>query len=88
VGCRGGFGCEPLKPDPKARHRLTALDGAISLIAILLIVQMWLLTSSLEAYLGGHVEVALPSASLSALLFVACFRLYRSIVSIDRDSTH
>ena len=66
------------------KRRLTALDGAISLIAILLIVQMWLLTASLEAYLAGHTEVAGPAAGLSALLFAACAGLYRSIVSIDR----
>lgn len=63
---------------------LTALDGAISLIAILLIVQMWLLTASLETYLAGHDEVATPAALLSALLFASAFGLYRYIDRIDR----
>jgi hypothetical protein len=73
-----------VKPDGPRTRNLVALDGAISLIAILLVVQMWLLTSSLEAYLAGHTEVAIPAAGLSAVLFVACAGLYRSIVSIDR----
>jgi hypothetical protein len=73
-----------VKPDVPRTRNLVALDGAISLIAILLIVQMWLLTSSLEAYLAGHTEVAVPAAGLCALLFAACAGLYRSIVSIDR----
>lgn len=68
---------------PGARG-LTALDGAISLIAILLIVQMWLLTATLEAYLAGHHSVAVPAAALSGVLFVASFALYRFIEDIDR----
>lgn len=63
---------------------LTALDGAISLIAILLVVQMWLLTATLEAFLGGHYEVVVPAAILSGLLFAACLGLYRFIEGIDR----
>jgi hypothetical protein len=63
---------------------LTALDGAISLIAVLLVVQMWLLTATLEAFLGGHHEVVVPAAILSGLLFAASFGLYRFIDGIDR----
>ena len=69
---------------PPVSRGLTALDGAISLIAILLVVQMWLLTATLEAFLGGHHEVAVPAAILSGLLFAASFGLYRFILVIDR----
>jgi len=48
---------------PRSRS-LTAIDGAISLIAVLLIVQMWLLTATLESYLAGHHDAALPAAYL------------------------
>ena len=71
-------------PRPLARS-LTALDGAISLIAVLLVVQMWLLTATLEAYLAGHYEVAVPAAILSAALFAANFAMYRFLRSIDRS---
>jgi hypothetical protein len=71
--------------EPQSVSRgLTALDGAISLIAILLVVQMWLLTATLEAFLAGHHEVVVPAAILSGLLFAACFALYRFLESIDR----
>jgi hypothetical protein len=62
---------------------LTALDGAIALIAVLLIVQMWLLTATLEAFLAGHHETAVPAAALSGLLFAGCFGLYRFIERVD-----
>lgn len=65
---------------------LTALDGAISLIAILLIVQMWLLTATLEAFLAGYYETATPGAILSGVLFGASFGLYRFIDGIDRSA--
>ena len=32
------------------RGGITAIDGAMALIAILLIIQMWLLTTTLEAF--------------------------------------
>lgn len=73
-----------MKDPLRVSRGLTALDGAISLIAILLVVQMWLLTATLEAFLAGHREVVVPGAILSGLLFAACFGLYRFIEAIDR----
>lgn len=66
------------------RRRLTAIDGALALLAILLVVQMWLLTATLETYLAGHHKSALPAAFVSGLLFAACFGLYRLITGVDR----
>jgi hypothetical protein len=70
---------------PSERRGLTAIDGALALIAILLIVQMWLLTATLEAFLAGHLEGVLPAAITSGLLLLACFGLYRFIEAVDRD---
>jgi hypothetical protein len=64
---------------------LTAIDGALALVAVLLVVQMWLLTATLEAYLAGHHEVALPGAVVSALLFGACAGLYFFVDRIDAE---
>ena len=74
-------------PTPAIRHGrgLTAIDGAIALIAILLIVQMWLLSASLESFLAGHVETAAPAAIVAGLLFGACAALYLFIDRLDRQ---
>jgi hypothetical protein len=48
--------------------RLTVVDGALALIAVLLVVQVWLLTTTLEAWLAGRNSVALPAACASAAL--------------------
>jgi hypothetical protein len=64
---------------------VTAINGALALIAVLLIVQMWLLTATLESFLAGHHEGALPAMIVSGLLFLACFGLYRFIEGVDRE---
>lgn len=67
------------------RQGLVAVDGAIALVAVLLIVQMWLLTATLEAFLAGHYEAALPGALLSGPIFLACLGLYLFIDRIDAE---
>jgi hypothetical protein len=62
---------------------ITSIDGAIALIAVLLIIQMWLLTATLEAYLAGHPEPLLPAAIISAVIFIACVGLFLLIHRID-----
>lgn len=72
--------------NPPQRRGLTAIDGALALIAILLIVQMWLLTATLEGFLAGHREGVLPAAIVSGILLLACFGLYRFIQGVDRET--
>ena len=52
-------------PNPPQTRGLTAIDGAMVLIVILLIVQIWLLSATLESYLAGHREAAVPGAIIS-----------------------
>jgi hypothetical protein len=70
---------------PTQTRGLTAIDGAMVLIILLLIVQMWLLSATLESYLAGHRDAAVPGAILSAVLFAACFGLYRFVDRIDSE---
>lgn len=71
--------------NPPQNRGLTAIDGAMVLIVILLIVQIWLLSATLESYLAGHREAAIPGAIISGILFAACFGLYRFVDRIDSD---
>ncbi len=70
---------------PRQNRGLTAIDGAMVLIIVLLIVQMWLLSATFEAYLAGHREAAVPGAIISGLLFVACLALYLFVDRIDSE---
>jgi len=63
---------------------LTVIDGALALIVMLLMVQIWLLSATLDAYLAGHGEAALPGAIVSGLLFAVCAGLYLFVRRIER----
>ncbi len=47
-------------PNPARRRRRVAIDAAMVMIILVLMVQMWLLTATLESYLAGHHGAALP----------------------------
>jgi hypothetical protein len=66
------------------RRRITALDGIAALLILLLIVQIWLLSATLDAFLAGHSDAALPGAITSGAIFAAVAGLYRFVQRIDR----
>lgn len=71
---------------PPTRHRgLTAVAGAMALIAVLLIVQIWLLTASLESFLAGHRSVGIPAAIASGIILLSCLGLYFFILRVDSE---
>ena len=70
---------------PRRKQASVAIDGALALIAVLLIVQMWLLSATLESYLRGRHGVVLPAAIVSGVLFLACFALGLFASRVDRD---
>lgn len=73
--------------DPtKQRRGLVAIDGAMALIVILLVVQIWLLSATLEAFLAGHSGPVVPAAIFSGLLFLASFVLNSFVNRIDQSS--
>jgi hypothetical protein len=74
-----------MKSGDSQKRGLTAIDGAMALIVILLIVQIWLLSATLEAYLAGYREVALPGALLSGVLFLACVALHSFVDRVDSE---
>jgi len=64
---------------------LTAIDGAMALIAILLVVQIWLVIATLETYLAGHYETVLAGAIISGMILLSCFGLYLFIERMDAE---
>jgi uncharacterized protein DUF6755 len=66
------------------RRRRAAIDAAMACIIVLLIVQMWLLTATLESYLAGHRGVAGIAFVVSLSLFLLCGALYLLVGRVDR----
>lgn len=69
---------------PTRKRAARAMDGALLLIIVLLIVQVWLLMASVESWLAGHRQVALPAVLLSGCLFAACIGLLFLAGKVDR----
>ncbi len=70
----------------KQRRGLVAINGALALIVILLIAQIWLLSATLETFLAGHTVPVLPAAIFSGLLFLGCLALDLFVTRVDRES--
>jgi hypothetical protein len=72
-------------PSHAQKKGLTAIDAAMALIVILLVVQIWLVIATLETYLAGHHETVLAGAIVSGMIFLACFGLYLFIERLDAE---
>lgn len=70
----------------KQKKGLVAIDGAMALIVLLVVVQIWLLSAALEGFLAGHLDTALPAAIFSGLLFLSCVGLTLFVSRVDRDA--
>jgi uncharacterized membrane protein YedE/YeeE len=55
----------------------------MALIAVLLIVQICLLSAALESFLAGNRKSAMPAAVFSGLLFLSCLGLYAFVARVD-----
>jgi hypothetical protein len=62
-------------------QRMTIVNGILSVVVIIVILQLWLFTATANAYLGGDTAILLPAAlaSLVCLLLNAglLWYLYR-----------
>jgi hypothetical protein len=52
-------------------QRMTILNGILALVLIIVILQLWLLTATMNAYLGGDGSILWPAALVS----LACLGL-------------
>jgi predicted Co/Zn/Cd cation transporter (cation efflux family) len=70
----------------KQRRGLVAINGAMILIVIFLVAQVWLLSATVETLLAGHTGVVLPAAIFSGLAFLGCSALNLFVTRVDRES--
>ena len=48
-------------------QRMTIINGALVFAIIIVVLQLWLLSATMNAYLGGDVAIALPAAIASVV---------------------
>jgi hypothetical protein len=67
-----------------ARHqRKTIVSGILSVVVILVILQLWLLTATMNAYLGGDHSSLLPAAVASVGCLVLNVGLLRYVYGLE-----
>jgi len=70
-----------MKPTQFARaQRRTIVLGILCLVLMIVILQLWLLTATMEAFLGGERSIIIPAALAS----LACFGLVLGLLRYFR----
>lgn len=66
------------------RQRTTVVYGILAFVLILVVIQLWLLTATMNAYLGGDEAIIWPAAASSAFCFLLNLGLLRYLAQLER----
>ena len=64
-----------MKPHFTRKQRSTIIYGILCLVLLLVVMQLWLLSATMNAYLGGDESVIWPAAVASSVCFLFNARL-------------
>jgi hypothetical protein len=65
-------------------QRTTVVYGMLAFVLMLVVLQLWLLTATTNAYLGGDESVVLPAAGASLVCLLLNVGLLRYLYYIER----
>lgn len=65
-------------------QRSTIVSGILSIVMVLVILQLWLLVATMNAYLGGDYGIVLPAALGSFVCLALNLGLLRYLYVLDR----
>jgi hypothetical protein len=70
---------------PFAREqRLTIIHGMLIFVLVIVVLQLWLLNATMNAWLGGDDSIVWPAAAASAACLALNVGLLRYLVRIER----
>lgn len=74
-----------MKPKRRLVHaqRMTVVNGVLLFVVLLVLLQLWLLTATVNAYLDGDMTIALPAALVSASCLALGVGLLRYVYRFD-----
>ena len=67
------------------QQRTIIVNGMLAFVVMLVMLQLWLLTATMNAYLGGDAAVVAPAAAASLGCFILNFGLLRYLYFINRE---
>lgn len=65
-------------------QRATIICGMLAFVLILVVLQVWLLTATMNAWLGGDGSIVWPAAAASGACFALNVGLYRYLLRMER----
>ena len=65
-------------------QRATIVNGMLAFVVMLVVLQLWLLTATMNAYLGGDDSVIWPAAGVSVICLLLNAGLLRYLYQIER----
>lgn len=65
-------------------QKTTIVYGILCIVLVIVILQLWLLTATMNAYLGGDYAVILPAAIVSIICFALNAGLLRYLFAMDK----
>jgi len=64
-------------------QRATIVYGMLAFVLVLVFMQLWLLTATMNAYLGGDESVIWPAAAASLICLLLNLGLWRYLVRME-----
>ena len=65
-------------------QRLTIVHGMLIFVLIIVVLQLWLLTATMNAWLGGDESIVWPAAAASAACLALNAGLFRYLIRLER----
>ena len=65
-------------------QRATIVNGMLAFVMMLVVLQLWLLTATMNAYLGGDESIIWPAAGASLMCLLLNAGLLRYLYHIER----
>jgi hypothetical protein len=65
-------------------QRMTIVNGMLAFVLMFVVLQLWLLTATMNAYLGGDEAVVWPAAAASLACLLLSLGLLRYLYYIER----
>ena len=65
-------------------QRATIVSGILGIVLVIVIVQLWLLTATVNAWLGGDTAIVLPAALASLVCLLLNAGLLWYLYALDR----
>ena len=66
------------------QQKLTIVDGILAIVGLIVILQLWLLSATMNAFLGGEETVIIPAAVGSAVCLFLNLGLLWYLYQLER----